>query len=106
MPRMLRHAFLFALLLSSVFVSRTEAQSRFTRSDVNDDGTINLTDAVCALEYLFSGRDTPCGTPTCLDAMDVNDDGALNLSDPVTTLQFLFLGGPPPAEPFAGRCEL
>src|SRR5437867_33000 len=67
----------------------------FRRGDSNDDGKLNLSDAVFTLEYLFQGGKEP----TCQDAADSNDDGFLNLSDPVHLLSFLFLGRPPPPPP-------
>jgi hypothetical protein len=52
-------------------------QTPFVRGDGNADGTIDLSDAVFVLGYLFQGRQEPL----CLDAADANDDGDLDLSD-------------------------
>ena len=68
----------------------------FRRGDCNSDGTFNIADAVCGLDYLFGG-----GSTTCLDATDSNDDGSVDISDPVYVLTALFSGGPEPTEPFA-----
>jgi hypothetical protein len=69
--------------------------SGFIRGDANGDGSINLTDAVFLLNYLFvSGPEPPC-----LDAADVNDSGQIDLGTGVYLLNFLFLGGPSPLLP-------
>ncbi|MAW76757.1 MAG: hypothetical protein CMJ95_05115 [Planctomycetes bacterium] len=66
----------------------------FVRADVNDDSSVNIADAVAALNYLFSG-----GPAGCIDAVDINDDGQANVADGVYLLTFLFSGGPAPAAP-------
>jgi hypothetical protein len=69
--------------------------SMFVRGDANSDLTVNVSDALWTLNYLFLGA----SAPLCLDAADANDDGEVNITDPVVTLQVLFLGGaslPPP----------
>ena len=57
----------------------------FVRGDVNQDGTIDISDPIGALGYLFQGVSVDC-----LVSMDVNDDGALDVSDPISLLGFLF----------------
>ena len=59
-------------------------------------GTLDITDAIATLQYLFMGG----RPPTCLDAADSNDDGAVNLTDPLLSLLHLFQGGAPPPAPF------
>ena len=71
------------------------ADRAFRRGDANADGTLDLSDAVATLGYLFEGR----GTAPCEDALDANDGGALDISDAVTALGYLFLGGAPPPAP-------
>lgn len=71
----------------------------FERGDANVDGTLDLTDAIFSLGYLFSGGQQI----SCADAVDSNDDGRLDLSDPVFTLGYLFLGSREPPAP-GGRC--
>jgi hypothetical protein len=63
----------------------------FIRGDANSDATVDLSDPVSTLGFLFLGE----AEPPCLDAADSNDDGRLDISDPVTTLTYLFLGGAP-----------
>ncbi len=65
------------------------------RGDADDNGVLQLTDAIRILGFLFLG-----GTePTCLDAADADDNGVLQLTDAIRILGFLFLGGAPPASP-------
>ena len=62
--------------------------SEFLRGDVNNDGGVDICDAVSTLGVLFLGQ----GEITCQDAADSNDDGAVDISDAVNTLSVLFLG--------------
>jgi len=70
----------------------------FKRGDANDDGRINIADAVFILAYVFeNGRD-----PHCLDTADANDTGSIGIEDPVYLLSVLFdkTNPPPPLPPF------
>jgi hypothetical protein len=67
----------------------------FHRGDPNDDGTINITDGIYVLNFLFLGGPAP----TCREAANPNDDDTVNITDGIYLLNFLFLGGPPPAAP-------
>ena len=65
----------------------------FVRGDTNQDGSIDIADAIASLTCLFS-----C-LPVCLSAEDCNDDGVWDIADPVALLGHLFLGTgslPPP----------
>jgi hypothetical protein len=70
--------------------------------DANQDGSVDLSDAVSFLLRLFGGgaRPLPCeGALTAagnLVVLDLNLDGAVNLTDPVYLLAYLFQRGPPP----------
>lgn len=61
----------------------------FVRGDANDDGAVQISDAVSGLGYLFQGLPTPC-----LSALDSNDDGAVDVADVIYLLNFLFSAGP------------
>jgi len=66
----------------------------FTRGDTNTDNTIDISDAVFTLAYLFAGGNPP----KCMDSGDANDDGSIDISDAVAILSYLFGGsGPLPA---------
>ncbi len=72
----------------------------FRRGDSNGDGTLDLTDAVHVLAYLFIGGPPPA----CFDAADADDSGELDLSDAIYSLGFQFLGGPAPPDPGPSSC--
>ena len=62
----------------------------FRRGDSNEDWTVDVSDAMHTLAFLFSDVELP----TCPDAADSNDDGIVDVSDPLASLSMLFLGGP------------
>jgi hypothetical protein len=61
---------------------------RFLRGDSNGDGTVNLSDAVSVLGYLFLGSKEP----PCFDAADADDTGRVEITDAIFLLGALFLG--------------
>jgi hypothetical protein len=72
--------------------------------DANGDLTLDISDAVATLGFLFLGSPAvlPCGDGSATDPANVSladwqPDGAIDLSDAVSALSFLFLGGPPHA---------
>ena len=69
---------------------------RFLRGDSNADGTIDISDSVFTLNYLFAGGPLS----TCQDAADTNDDGSVDVADAVYALSFLFSGGARIPEPY------
>ena len=77
------------------------AGPRFVRGDADDNGIVNLTDAIFNLNYLFIGG----AAPTCMDSSDADNNGSLQLTDGIFILNFLFSGGAPPPAP-GGECGL
>lgn len=75
---------------------------RFRRADSNNDGKVDIADAVNTLSALFLGQ-TPLD---CADAGDSNDDGRLNITDPIVTLSALFLGQGPIPLPGVTECGI
>jgi hypothetical protein len=67
----------------------------YHRGDSDNNGQLQLTDAVRILGYLFLGG----VAPTCLDAADTDGNNQLQLTDAVRILGFLFLGQVPPVSP-------
>ena len=65
-------------------------EGAFIRGDVNQDGSINIADALFVLNALFSVEGPP---PPCWKSADSNDDGELDISDGVALLKFLFQSG-------------
>ncbi|MEM7235972.1 MAG: hypothetical protein AAF517_27645, partial [Planctomycetota bacterium] len=72
--------------------------------DLNQDASVDISDAIALLGALFLGSPLP---PPCedvaldaganLEISDCNGDGSLDLSDGVFVLVYLFRGGPTPA---------
>jgi hypothetical protein len=70
--------------------------TQFVRGDSNQDGDIDIADAVSVLNYLFNNSGT-----LCIDANDVNDSGTVSITDAVNVLCFIFCPGTPlPPTPF------
>ncbi len=76
--------------------SSTMTLDAFLRGDCNDDGTVNISDATCILNWLFAGE----ATPECVAATNTNGDGVTNITDATYLLGHLFSGGPAPAQPY------
>ena len=84
--------------MSGISVRRTgdaPGGSTFVRGDANSDGSINLTDGVIPLLYLFSGG----APPACADSADTNDSGNIEITDAIIIFSWLFTGGAAPEEP-------
>lgn len=60
--------------------------------DANNTGTINVSDAVFVINYVFAGGASP--SRRCLG--DANGTGSVNISDAVYIINFIFGGGPDP----------
>ena len=70
--------------------------------DFNADSSLDISDALSLLGFLFSGADRiPCPdqdgmfTNASIEVADFNGDERLDISDAVSALAWLFLGGPP-----------
>ncbi len=72
----------------------------FLRGDVDQNASLQLTDAVAIFAYLFLGG----AEPGCLAAADPDGTGEINLTAGVFLLRFLFLGGPTPLAPYP-QCD-
>ncbi len=62
--------------------------------DVNGSGTINISDAVYLIAYIFSGGAAPTPYPIC--SGDANKDCKVNISDAVYLIAYIFSGGTAP----------
>jgi hypothetical protein len=73
------------------------SETPFLRGDANQDGSVDISDVVVVLGYLFLGS----RPSACPDAADVDDSGELDLADPISALNYLFNQGsvPPPPGP-------
>ncbi|MEC9476745.1 MAG: DUF1800 family protein [Planctomycetota bacterium] len=88
------------IFISTTFV--TAADAPFRRGDVNDDASIDISDPIVVLGYLFLGAHNI----DCLDSADTNDDGSIDVGDPVYLLDYIFSGGPMPPDPGPMECGL
>jgi hypothetical protein len=64
------------------------------QADFNNDGTIDISDAVAGIRYIFSGGEPP----EPVEAMDANCDGLNDISDVTYLIAFIFGGGPAPCQ--------
>jgi hypothetical protein len=71
----------------------------FTRGDANDDGRVDIGDAVWITnEIFYSGP-----ASVCEDAADVNDDAnPPDVSDVIFLIDYQYMSGPAPLAPFPG----
>jgi hypothetical protein len=60
--------------------------------DANNDGKVNVGDAVYIISYVFRGGPAPI----CLLEGDANADGKVNVGDAVYIISYVFRGGPAP----------
>jgi len=81
-------AFLLPVLLVLAVEANAQTPSR-SRGDSNGDESIDISDPIHVLNFLFAGG----APPVCMPVADANADGRLDISDPVATLNFLFAGG-------------
>ncbi len=77
----------YPAVLTSTAIPR--CPSRFRRGDANSDGSVDISDAVWTLAFLYLGGDAP----SCREAANSNDDALVDLSDPIHLLESLFLAG-------------
>ncbi len=82
-PKSMAAAACVALTLSS------PVRGDFRRGDANQDGKVDISDAVAHLRFLFRAGEPP----PCEDASDSTDDGKLNIHDALATLLYLFGDG-------------
>lgn len=88
------------VIVGAMGIGGTPARPAFRRGDCNGDASIQLTDAVVMLNWLFKGG----AEPSCIDACDADDNGTAGLTDPIIILNYLFKGGPKPATPGPLAC--
>jgi hypothetical protein len=62
--------------------------------DANCDGSVNVSDAVHIINYVFVGGNPP----SPMEAGDANCDSTCNVSDAVWIINYIFVGGNDPGD--------
>lgn len=70
-------------------------ESPFRRGDASADGSLNLSDGMFLLNFLFGQGPSPA----CRDAADTDDEGTIAISDAIGVFNYLFSGETPPPSP-------
>lgn len=76
------------------------AEAVFRRGDFDASESIDITDAIGLLGFLFLGT----SMPSCMDAADADDSGVVDITDAIRILSFLFLGKEAPPDPGPRTC--
>lgn len=71
-------------------------EKEFIRGDADENGRLEIADAMRILGWLFLGG----RKPRCMDAADANATAEVNIADPIYILSYLYIGGPEPPAPF------
>ena len=89
---------LLALVVAVAAERPLRGQGLFIRGDCDQNLSVDISDPIALLSFLFVGADEP----SCLDACDTNDSGELDITDAIAALTYLFVGGEPPPFPAEG----
>ncbi len=84
-------------LVVMIWARDVRADTTFLRSDVDESGSLEISDAIRIFRFLFLGEG---GGVRCLDAADVDDDGKVTVTDGIASLIYLFQHGDQPPAPF------
>ena len=77
-----------ATMLQIVLDEIAEGAPSYTRGDVNDSGTVDITDVTVLIDYLLAGDDTAIN----LDAADTNIDTFITIADVTKLIDYLLTG--------------
>lgn len=72
-----------------------DPEEQLLRGDANDDGSVDIADALTILGVLFNA-----GVVVCVETTDTNDSGSTDIADAVTLLDLLFNMGADLPAPF------
>jgi hypothetical protein len=85
-----------AFVTANATITIKSGQVTFKRGDSNHNNSVDISDPIFTLNFLFLGGEAPL----CKDAADADDDGLVNITDAIFELNFLFLGGSPIPPPW------
>ncbi|HEQ98213.1 MAG TPA: hypothetical protein ENO22_02605 [candidate division Zixibacteria bacterium] len=88
------YLFVFVVVAAMICLAATAANSEYVCGDANDDGTLNVSDAVFIITHVFIGGPAP----DPWESGEVNCDGALNISDAVRLINYVFKAGYAPCD--------
>ncbi len=77
-----------------------ECEVHFRRGDANEDGSVDIGDAIFMLYALMLGGPGS----NCKDAADANDSGTQDIADIIFVLNYQFTGGQEPPAPGVSSC--
>jgi hypothetical protein len=77
-----------------VFTKMTICRYPYSCGDSNADGSVNVSDAVHIINYVFIGGNPP----DPMESGDCNCDGSCNVSDAVWIINYVFIGGNDPCD--------
>ena len=77
-----------ATMLQIVLDEIAEGAPSYTRGDINDSGTVDITDVTVLIDYLLAGDDTAIN----LDAADTNIDTFITIADVTKLIDYLLTG--------------
>jgi hypothetical protein len=81
---------------SSTYYDQVKIRPQYLAGDANGDGSIDISDVVFLIGYIFSGG----SAPVPLAAADANCDLYVDISDAVYLISYIFSGGAPPCAGF------
>jgi hypothetical protein len=87
-------SYTFTNVTANHTISATFAKPPYVYGDANGDGTIDISDVVYLISYIFSGGAAP--DPEA--AGDANCDSSLDISDVVYLIAYIFSGGSEPCK--------
>jgi len=83
---------IYILCLTFTIISATVCHADLLCGDANADSSVNVSDAVHTISYIFDAGQP--ASPLCV--ADVNNDNSVNVSDAVRTINYIFAGGDAP----------
>jgi uncharacterized protein (TIGR02145 family) len=84
----------YIAILALISLTATVAKSQYICGDANNDASVNVSDAVWIVNYVFIGGPEP--EPFL--SGEVNCDGSVNISDAVWIINYVFMGGNDPCD--------
>ncbi len=94
--------FILAAIVFVTSISSLFADCQGLCGDTNNDGAVNISDAIWLINYIFYSGPPPQPVLACGDA---NTDGASAMQDAIWIINYVFVGGNPPGDCSPGNWE-